>query len=36
MNRVTAMIAEDEPLMRERLREKLADAWPELTVVAQA
>jgi DNA-binding LytR/AlgR family response regulator len=36
MKRITAMIAEDEALMRERLCEKLADAWPELTVVAQA
>jgi DNA-binding LytR/AlgR family response regulator len=30
----TALIAEDEPLMRERLKEKLADAWPELDVAA--
>jgi DNA-binding LytR/AlgR family response regulator len=30
------MIAEDEPLMRERLREKLAEAWPELEIVAEA
>jgi DNA-binding LytR/AlgR family response regulator len=30
------MIAEDEPLMRERLKEKLADAWPELAIVAEA
>jgi DNA-binding LytR/AlgR family response regulator len=36
MNRPTALIAEDEPLMRERLKEKLADAWPELLVVAEA
>ena len=26
----TALIAEDEPLMRERLKEKLAEVWPEL------
>ena len=32
----TALIAEDEPLMRERLKEKLAQAWPELTIVAEA
>jgi len=35
MSRPTALIAEDEPLMRERLKEKLADAWPELVVVAE-
>ena len=35
-SRPTALIAEDEPLMRERLKEKLALAWPELAVVAQA
>ena len=34
--RPTALIAEDEPLMRERLKEKLAEAWPELEVVAEA
>jgi len=36
MSRPTALIAEDEPLMRERLKEKLADAWPELAIVAEA
>lgn len=36
MTRPTALIAEDEPLMRERLKEKLADVWPELDVVAEA
>ena len=36
MTRPTALIAEDEPLMRERLKEKLAEAWPELDVVALA
>ena len=36
MSRATAMIAEDEPLMRERLKEKLAEAWPELAIVAEA
>jgi DNA-binding LytR/AlgR family response regulator len=35
-SRITALIAEDEPLMRERLKEKLALAWPELEVVAEA
>jgi DNA-binding LytR/AlgR family response regulator len=35
MNRPTALIAEDEPLMRQRLREKLAEAWPELEIVAE-
>ena len=35
MNSPTAMIAEDEPLMRERLKEKLAQAWPELAIVAE-
>jgi DNA-binding LytR/AlgR family response regulator len=33
---VTALIAEDEPLMRERLREQLREAWPELAIVAEA
>ena len=32
----TALIAEDEPLLRERLVALLAEAWPELQVVAQA
>jgi len=36
MNRPTALIAEDEPLMRERLKDKLAEVWPELIVVAEA
>jgi DNA-binding LytR/AlgR family response regulator len=36
MTQPTAMIAEDEPLMRERLKEKLAEAWPELRIVAEA
>jgi len=34
--RPTALIAEDEPLMRDRLKEKLAEVWPELVVVAEA
>jgi DNA-binding LytR/AlgR family response regulator len=36
VTRPTALIAEDEPLMRERLKEKLAEAWPELDIVAEA
>jgi DNA-binding LytR/AlgR family response regulator len=34
--RSTALIAEDEPLLREALTRQLAQAWPELDVVAQA
>jgi DNA-binding LytR/AlgR family response regulator len=34
--RPTALIAEDEPLLREALAQQLAEAWPELDVVAQA
>ena len=32
----TALIADDEPLLREALAKQLAHAWPELRVVAQA
>ena len=32
----TALIADDEPLLRERLRAHLARLWPELEVVAEA
>ena len=32
----TALIAEDEPLLREALRSQLAVAWPELEIVAEA
>lgn len=32
----TALIGDDEPLLRERLRSVLARAWPELAVVAEA
>ncbi|HEX8451286.1 MAG TPA: response regulator [Longimicrobium sp.] len=32
----TALIADDEPLLRDALRRQLADAWPELEVVAEA
>jgi DNA-binding LytR/AlgR family response regulator len=31
-----AIIAEDEPLMRAQLKRKLAEAWPELEIVAEA
>jgi DNA-binding LytR/AlgR family response regulator len=34
--RPTALIADDEPLLREDLARKLSVAWPELDVVAQA
>jgi DNA-binding LytR/AlgR family response regulator len=36
MAELTALIAEDEILMRDRLRKALADAWPELHIVAEA
>lgn len=32
----TAVIAEDEPLLRAQLKARLAEAWPELDVVAEA
>jgi DNA-binding LytR/AlgR family response regulator len=32
----TALIADDEPLLREFLREKLLALWPELSIVAEA
>jgi len=34
--RPTALIADDEPLLRKSLTRLLAEAWPELDVVAQA
>lgn len=34
--RPTALIADDEPLLREALRRQLAEAWPELEIVAEA
>jgi DNA-binding LytR/AlgR family response regulator len=34
--RVTALIAEDEPILRAQLRARLAQAWPELDIVAEA
>jgi DNA-binding LytR/AlgR family response regulator len=36
MPRPTALIADDEPLLRKSLTRLLAQAWPELDVVAQA
>ena len=36
MSRVAALIADDEPLLREVLTRLLASAWPELEIVAQA
>jgi DNA-binding LytR/AlgR family response regulator len=32
----TALIADDEPLLREHLQDALARLWPELSIVAQA
>jgi DNA-binding LytR/AlgR family response regulator len=32
----TALIADDEPLLRERLRSHLARLWPELSIVGEA
>src|SRR5277367_1758315 len=34
--RPTAVIADDEPLLRASLRAALAQAWPELEIVAEA
>ncbi len=34
--RPTALIADDEPLLREALAGQLAQVWPELDVIAQA
>lgn len=36
MTATTALIADDEPLLRERLRSHLARLWPELEIVADA
>ena len=37
MSRVyTAIIADDEPLLRRHLAHLLGDLWPELTIIAQA
>ncbi len=32
----TALIAEDEPMLRAQLKARLAAAWPELEIVAEA
>ena len=32
----TAILAEDEPLLRAQLKARLAEAWPELRIVAEA
>ena len=32
----TAIIAEDELLLRAQLKARLREAWPELTIVAEA
>ena len=34
--RPTALIADDEPLLREALRRQLSNVWPELEIVAEA
>lgn len=34
--RATALVADDEPLLREALRRQLAAIWPELEIVAEA
>jgi DNA-binding LytR/AlgR family response regulator len=31
----TALLAEDEPMLRAQLKDRLAKAWPELTIVAE-
>lgn len=36
MKQVSALIADDEPLLRERLRSLLAQAWPDLCVLGDA
>ena len=33
---VTAVIADDERLMREQLRARLGEVWPELSIVGEA
>jgi DNA-binding LytR/AlgR family response regulator len=35
-NRVTALIAEDEPMLRAQLRARLVQAWPDLVIAAEA
>ena len=36
MNRLRAVIAEDEALLRGEIRETLASLWPELEICAEA
>ena len=36
MSQATALLAEDEPILRERLATMLGRAWPELKIVAEA
>jgi DNA-binding LytR/AlgR family response regulator len=36
MTPIRALLADDERLMREQLRARLAEAWPELEIVAEA
>jgi len=36
VTKARAIIADDEPLMRAQLRERLREAWPELEIVAEA
>jgi DNA-binding LytR/AlgR family response regulator len=33
---ITAIIAEDEPLLRSEIRESLRNLWPELVISAEA
>jgi DNA-binding LytR/AlgR family response regulator len=33
---ITALLAEDEPLLRQQLRERIERLWPELNIVAEA
>ena len=35
MNKIRAVLADDERLMREQLRARLTEAWPELDIVAE-
>jgi DNA-binding LytR/AlgR family response regulator len=35
-NRITALIAEDEPMLRAQLRARLVHAWPDLVIAAEA